>query len=244
MKKALLWTILVWSSWAQAGQLANVSLVDTATGERLTIWHRNGQHYVAGTPGQRYRIQVQNRTEGRLLAVVAVDGVNVISGATASTQQQGYVADPWQLITVDGWRKSMDEVAAFYFTSVPDSYAGRTGRGGQAGIIGVALFREQQVQPQLQERNTFDSAGAKAEASAPAPATAARSRLGTGHGERMGSASSYTTFERATDTAEEIITIHYDSRARLIERGIIPRTPPRRPASPQPFPGDFVPDPQ
>jgi hypothetical protein len=60
--------------------------------------------------------------------VTSVDGVNVISGDTASPSQSGYVLDPWGSVEIAGWRKGLDHVAAFYFTDLRDSYAARTGR--------------------------------------------------------------------------------------------------------------------
>jgi hypothetical protein len=45
-------------------------------------------------------------------------------------------------VTIDGWRTSLSEVAAFRFSSVRDSYAGRTGQDRNVGVIGVAFFRE------------------------------------------------------------------------------------------------------
>jgi len=40
------------------------------------------------------------------------------------------VLDPRGSVDISGWRKSMSEVAAFVFTSLPDSYAARTDRPG------------------------------------------------------------------------------------------------------------------
>jgi hypothetical protein len=79
-------------------------------------------------------------------AVAVVDGVNVTSGATAAWGQTGYVFNPGQDYRITGWRKSDTEVAAFTFTASPNSYAARTGRPANVGIIGVALFRERQPQ--------------------------------------------------------------------------------------------------
>lgn len=230
---------------SEAGQLASLSLINSRTGEHLPVWQHRGQLWVAGRPGDRYRIQIHNHTGQRLLAVVAVDGVNVISGATASVHDSGYVLDPWLDASIDGWRKSMDEVAAFFFTSVGDSYAGRTGRAAQAGVIGVALYREY-VPPAVAEAPAFKGeAAASVGAADAAEAGVARQRsapLGTGHGERLNSAATHTDFVRRQSQPDEVLTLYYDSYARLQQRGIIPRT---RPASgrPQPFPGDFVPDP-
>jgi hypothetical protein len=76
------------------------------------------------------------------MAVISVDGVNVVSGETAATSQAGYVLGGRQSFEINGWRKSLEEVAAFYFTALPDSYAARTGRPQNVGVIGVAVFRE------------------------------------------------------------------------------------------------------
>jgi hypothetical protein len=77
------------------------------------------------------------------LAVLAI-------AAGIAYQLLGRSADAWrfpppgQLIDIGGWRKSMSEVAAFVFTALPESYAARTGRPGNVGVIGVAVFREYQ----------------------------------------------------------------------------------------------------
>jgi hypothetical protein len=124
------------------GGLAEVTIIDRDTGMSLTAYYHRGEYWVAGTPGARYAIEIRNRTGGRLLAVTSVDGVNVLSGATAGWGQTGYVFDPGESYQITGWRKSDAEVAAFTFTAAPNSYAERTGRPQNVGVIGVAVFRE------------------------------------------------------------------------------------------------------
>ncbi len=68
----------------------------------------------------------------------------MLSGATAAFDQTGYVFEPGERYQITGWRKSDAEVAAFTFTESPNSYAERTGRPANVGVIGVALFRERQ----------------------------------------------------------------------------------------------------
>lgn len=240
---------------AQAGSLADVTIVSRSTGERLQTWRHNGRLYVAGRPGDRYAIELRNNSRGRLLAVLSVDGVNAITGETAAGDQSGYVLGPWQRTEVLGWRKSMDDVAAFYFTALPDSYAARTGRPDNVGVIGVAVFREYVEPPRVQmlpapAAAPFTPAGplarspaaeSKAESSADyAGETRSRSaeRLGTGHGERLASSIDYVDFRRASDRPAMTMTVYYDSYANLVAQGVIPG--PRRP---QAFPGGFVPDP-
>ena len=68
-------------------------------------------------------------------------------------------------------------------------------------------------------------------------------KLGTGHGEREWSAVRYTSFRRATQYPNQVVTIRYDSYRNLVARGIIPGHPPV--GEPIPFPGgEFVPDPR
>lgn len=134
--------VTVGSVPALAGTFADVHVINRSTGQRLPVYQHGGKLYVAGNPGDRYSVQVVNRTGGRILSVVSVDGVNVVSGETASPEQTGYVFHPWQSYEINGWRKNASEVAAFYFTSLPDSYAARTDRPQNVGVIGVAVFRE------------------------------------------------------------------------------------------------------
>lgn len=256
---------------AQAGSLASLAIIDQQSGAPIKIWRYEGRNYVAGQPGQRYALQINNKTGGRLLAVTAVDGINVITGATAAARQSGYVLSPWQGQDIAGWRKNMQEVAAFYFTELSDSYAARTERGDQAGVIGVALYREQIREPIVSppvisrpwpsapadapaSRSEADHADRphreKAKRSAGSPAAESRAyapepdnKLGTGHGERIESGSTTTEFRRASSSPAEILTVYYDSYANLQARGVIPSRYRPVPAHPAPFPGNFVPDP-
>ena len=244
------------------GRHADLTLFDRATGRELPVHGHDGKAYVVGRPGNEYQIGVRNRRGEDLLAVVSVDGVNVVSGETAHTGQSGYVLSPYQRMDIRGWRKSLGEVATFYFTSLGDSYAARTGRPNNVGVIGVALFRRKAAEPPVgifpsEQREPFaestrekaearDSAaepsaslgasGAKRAQAMPAPSAP----LGTGHGRREESHTRYVPFERAGEQPVETITIHYDSHSNLVARGILPA--PIAPRSPNPFPG-FVPDP-
>jgi hypothetical protein len=242
------------------GSHVDVRVMDRTTGETLTMYWHGGKWWVPGKPGSLYSVALNNRADGRVLTVVSVDGVNVVSGETAAPNQTGYVLSSGQFAQITGWRKNMSRVAAFEFTSLPNSYAAQTGRPDNVGVIGVAVFREKvryvpPSAPVLQEKQSRNeaasppapAAGAASDALGSAESSARRdrgqheSRIGTGHGRNEYSATSYTDFERASPTPDEVITIHYDSRDNLIAMGVIPV--PR--TSPNPFPAavGFVPDP-
>jgi hypothetical protein len=129
------------------GNLAEVAIIDRDSGAILSPHYYRGEYWVAGTPGARYAIEIHNRRGERMLAVTSVDGVNVISGATAGWDQTGYVFGPGERYQITGWRKTDAAVAAFTFTDSLHSYAERTGRPANVGVIGVAIFRERQPEP-------------------------------------------------------------------------------------------------
>ncbi len=134
-------------SGLSAQPLVDVDIVDRDSGEWLPEYRHRGRDWIPGVPGHRYSVRMTNTTGERVLVVLSVDGVNAISGDTAAANQTGYVLGPWQSTEITGWRKSWQDVAQFYFTDLPDSYAAQTGRPDNVGVIGVAVFRER-AQPQ------------------------------------------------------------------------------------------------
>ena len=237
------------------GRLADLSVYDRSEGRSLPVHWHEGRAWVVGKPGNEYQLTVRSRQGEDILAVMSVDGVNVISGETASYHQSGYVLASGRPIEVRGWRKSLERTAAFYFTSLPDSYAARTGRPDHVGAIGVALFRRKAQepapiappsgqlggQPAPLAKSERDDRAAESAAGAPA-SRSAEPQLGTGHGRPEVSHARYVGFERATHAPAETITLYYDSHANLVARGVIRERIPPRPRLPNPFPG-FVPDP-
>ena len=120
----------------------DLQVVDRETGQPLKVWRRDGRLFVAGPPGDRYGLRVTNHTDGRVLVVMSVDGVNILSGETAGYDQRGYIFGPRDSYDLNGWRKSLTEVADFTFTRLPRSYAALTGRPANVGVIGIAVFDE------------------------------------------------------------------------------------------------------
>lgn len=131
------------------GSYADITLYDRTENRMLPVYHHDGKYYVAGKPGNEYQIRVRNRMGSDFLAVTSVDGVNVLSGETAGLNQRGYIFYNNDGYDIMGWRKTNDHVASFYFTSLPDSYAARTGRPDNVGVIGVALFRRKYEAPPI-----------------------------------------------------------------------------------------------
>jgi hypothetical protein len=144
---ALLLGLLPLAACAGGEHLVDLQVLDVDRGDVLSPVGHRGRDYIAGEPGHRFSVALHNRSGERVLAVLSVDGVNAISGQTAGASQAGYVLEPWQRVEIRGWRKSYSDIAEFYFTDLPDSYAARTGRPDNVGVIGVAAFRERRPPP-------------------------------------------------------------------------------------------------
>jgi hypothetical protein len=145
------------------------------------------------------------------------------------------------------------------FTDLGDSYAARTGRPHNVGVIGVAVFEESRPRyyptpvPPIARGREYDRSEAKAAApaagamnEAAADSSAQRQSMGTGHGQREWSPVGQTTFERATRTPAQVTQLRYDDAYRLMAMGILPRHLPRtypRDDRPHAFPNGFVADP-
>ena len=253
-----------------ARPFVDVSVVERDTGEWLREYPHRGDTWVAGTPGNRYGVRLTNTTGERVLVVLSVDGVNAVTGQTASPSQAGYVLEPWESAEIAGWRKSLDDIAQFVFTDLGDSYAARTGRPRNVGVIGVAVFQEERpryypgAMPSVAQGRAYERDQAKSAAAPAASANgmaeerataevgdasgAARQSLGTGHGQREWSPVGQTRFSRATRSPVQVSELRYDEPRRLMAMGAIPRHYPtpygdRRDDSPRAFPNGFVADP-
>jgi hypothetical protein len=244
------------SAWGRT--MVDVDLVDRDTGQWLPETPHRGDIWVAGTPGHRYAVRLTNTTSERVLVVLSVDGVNAVTGQTADPSQVGYVLAPWQSTEIAGWRKSMDDIAQFVFTDLPDSYAARTGRPRNVGVVGIAVFREARPiayePPPMPMPYPEEGAANRDMAKAAAPAaqsrgqaeadTMERQRLGTGHGQREWSPVGRTEFVRASRSPSQVTQLRYDDMDALIAMGIVRRPyPPYWNDAPRAFPEGFVADP-
>ena len=260
---------LAWLAPAQAQeaygpQLVHLIVVDRDSGQQRQVYLHNRRYYVAGDTGRRYSLRLQNQSQERVLVVLSVDGVNVISGDTANYNGRGYILAPHQIADINGWRKSETEIAAFRFAPLRQSYAARTGRSGDVGVIGMAVFRERRPPPVIYESRRSDRAEAypppppspapppppaplaqgslsgRGEAdndrAPPPPALRRAEKLGTAHGEIEHDVSRIAPFNKASSRPDAVRVVEYDSAQNLIAAGVIPSPEWHGEHHPRPFP--------
>jgi len=134
-------------TWAE-GNLVDVQVrVDGQAAPLYLAPGRNDRRYLQAFAGRNYTLVLRNNTGQRVAVLIAVDGLNVVSGEMSRlhSDEQMYVLAPWQSTTIRGWRTNLDEVRRFVFVDERRSYAERTGQANSdMGWIRVLAFREQQ----------------------------------------------------------------------------------------------------
>ena len=139
-------------STVNEAMIANGRVGVTILNDRNGKWPltRNGnQFYLRGVKGQRYQLSYRNYSNKTYEIVATVDGLDVINGSAGSLSNSGYVLEPNGTLTIEGFRKNRNEVAAFRFADAQDAYAANTPSGSvrNTGVIGTAVFELNAPQP-------------------------------------------------------------------------------------------------
>ena len=127
-------------------------------GYKMPIYRNHqGQYILPAKEGQRYQLTIANTDRNRTYEVVTtVDGIDVLNGRAGSYQNSGYLIRPKSEVTIEGFRKSQDHVAAFRFATPENSYVNQNIQGDERniGVIGFAMFEVREQLPDC-EANPF-----------------------------------------------------------------------------------------
>ncbi len=167
----------LWNNTTAAGNLVDVQVqVQGHTAPLFVQGDSRDRFYFQAFKGRNYAVSIHNRSGERIGVLIAVDGLNVVSGDRSSLTagEPMYVLGPWETAVIRGWRTSLDEVRQFVFVDEARSYAERTGQAnGDMGWIRVLSFRENRPlawggDKILYRRGLEDERG---QAAAPAPSS-------------------------------------------------------------------------
>ena len=132
--------------YAADGSLVDVQvMVDGLTAPLYFRPSGSDRLYFQAFKGRNYSLVVRNNTGRRVGVLIAVDGLNVVTGerSSLSRNESMYVLDPNERAVIRGWRTSLDQVRRFVFVDEEHSYAERTDQAnGDLGWIRVLSFRE------------------------------------------------------------------------------------------------------
>lgn len=135
-------------------------------GNRCKQYLHKNRIFIEAKENSEYAIEIKNNSWEKILAVVSVDGLNVVDGEPADDNGTGYILDKYSAQKLYGFQYSKEKVAAFKFGAfgavkidpatgkpeidpstgkeIPLGYAASKGNGAEknAGAIGVRIWDE------------------------------------------------------------------------------------------------------
>jgi hypothetical protein len=112
-------------------------------GRPIKEYGHRGLTFVEGRKNQPYTIKFRNNSARRCLAVVSIDGIDVVDGKPATQESRGYIVPAYAAVEIKGWRTSTETVNDFVFTDKPEGYSTQTqGDDSNSGVIAVKVFDE------------------------------------------------------------------------------------------------------
>src|ERR1035437_1261263 len=122
----------------------NVNIL--VNGNKCKQYSHDSRKYIEAKNGSEWYLKIKNNTNSRILAVCSVDGLNVLTGESASPDDSGYIIDSYNSRKIKGFRVSDSSWALFKFgyKSNGKTYAQSKNDGSEknCGVIGIKLFYE------------------------------------------------------------------------------------------------------
>jgi hypothetical protein len=246
---------------------AGCSLDVLVDGIPLPQISHGGKTYVEAPWNKDFELRINCPYNGRYLAICSVDGLSIMNGRPASSQDGGYVIENGS-ITIPGFRLDSDNVAHFRFGDKSGSYANLVGQPRNVGVIGLKLFADAdyrvypppywywyQHYPYIDDERSFPpNAGAPGMLRPPtggyvpqqpsrqavAPSYPWHSSLDHDMGTEFGSRTNYNTIDTHFNRGALVASfkIEYASHEKLVKAGILPYGGIISSPTPDPFPAD------
>lgn len=202
--------------------MSNTITITIIAGERaLPVINHAGRNFVEAPASGDFALRLHNPTGARLLAVVAVDGKNILDGSDARPDGVGYVLNPYQTSVIPGWSRGTEKAANFTFTAAGASYTAQMGTPQSVGTVAMAVYRES-VRHVMRADAYLGGATRSAGGTLLSFGGEAMrgGSVGAGYGAEVDFKTTSTTFERSSSTPDHEIVIQYATREDLIAWGV------------------------
>lgn len=207
-----------------------INVTVLVNGRKIKEYQHNGNSFVEAKYGSNYSIRVANNSYHRVMAIISVDGVDVISGKEATDASPGYVIDGQSSLNIDGFRVDNSTVAKFTFTENDKSYTKEvvTGSSKNCGVIGVRVFSEKQKPIVIRSPQPEYGFGSKKNYYAPFDSTRSCNTLSTKSASPFSVGTSWGDAEKSEVKSVEFISqdlisdiiIYYTNKRGLISLGV------------------------
>lgn len=114
-------------------------------GKKVKECFHNGKAFIESRHGTEYEIEIKNHGNTRGFVIVSVDGLCTLNGEPASDNSPGYIIEGYSVLKVKGFQQNESGGGRFRFkdnTFGGDSYAAKSGFGGNEGVIAVRVWDE------------------------------------------------------------------------------------------------------
>lgn len=128
-------------------------------GKPAREYYHEGKFYVEARKNTEYTIKVKNHGHKKIMAIISVDGIDVLKGRSAIDAESGYIINPYSSTEIKGYRINDDNVATFKFDDGKVSYStqveqkfdkkkiqevkeGKRAPSKNNGVIGVRIWEE------------------------------------------------------------------------------------------------------
>ena len=136
-------------SFSVAGGRLEVALQSGGYSGPFERYEAGGKRIVIGSPGSSYEIFLSNRTKHAVEVVASVDSLDVMDGKSASVKKRGYIIPAKSDLAIEGFRVNARTVKRFVFGSVDASAAAKAGQARNVGVIGLAVYDEDEAQAKI-----------------------------------------------------------------------------------------------
>jgi len=138
---------------------ANYELSVLVNGRPVREFFHKDRFLIESRDGTEYTLKLKNHSHKRIMAVVSVDGIDVLKGKSAAEAESGYIVNAFSTTEIKGYRIDDNNVAIFKFSDGKKSYAteveqkfdkkkiekvkrGELAPAKNNGVIGVRIWEE------------------------------------------------------------------------------------------------------